>query len=524
MNQITISPNNSDSQAIECQILERRQDCPNSFHPSEGVGIQENSLDSSGPNHRELILLSPTSSSEQERDLETQGDSRLERRSFLGSLLEMTVATSFLRKSFMILLSVFVSSFAALEVKDNEKLFISLFAVCYVCLFYQVFEDTIQYLTMKSRNNFSQKLEFIFDIADKILLIFFVFTLNLQYYSWVNKNFALLSPCLFLAEAVFYNKKSTIPQNQKEINVILKSCYFLQSLFITAKMTNYIDISWEGTLFFLWIELGIYTCYAVFAGLLILCLGMASILQLNRRILSILKTRILGYIWCVSYYALNGIAFMILIGLFQKLNTGNEKILWLGIRCARNLSGFLLIYTLIFFSILKRSAGSSPFQDLGFTFQTQNENQGSPPKSPEKKYQLVMSDKDESKSALLLMISPTYFTILKDGSTKEDIQKAQRQFQSEESANIETVESRNEIKEDGLCYICENNKSDAVLTGCGHGGVCCDCAVKSIEQKNECLQCRKPISAIYKVDKIDSENQENIVKAYELAQVIEIVL
>jgi len=218
MNQMTISPNNSDSQAIECQILERRQDYPNSFLPSEAVGIQENSLDSSGQNHRELILMSPTSSSEQERDLETRGDSRLERPSFLGSLLEMTVATSFLRKSFMILLSVFVSSFAALEVKDNEKLYIALFAVCYVCLFYQVFEDTIQYLTMKSRNNSSQKVEFIFDIADKILLIFFVFTLNLQYYSWADKNFALLSPCLFLAEAVTYNKKinnSTKPERNK---------------------------------------------------------------------------------------------------------------------------------------------------------------------------------------------------------------------------------------------------------------------------------------------------------------------
>jgi len=522
MNQTT----NIDSPTIEGQILERRQD-KNPFPDTSEAEAEakENSLESLDQSHRDHILLSPSLSPE--RDLENQENSSpVERRGFFGSLLEMTATTCFLRKGFMNLLSVFVSCFAALEIKDNDKLIICLFAVGYFCVFYQVVEDTIQYLRTKSRNNSSQKVEFCFDIADKISLLFFIFTLNLQYYSWVDQNFALLSPCLFLAETIIYSKKSTISQNEKEMNVILKSCYFLQSLLIIAKTTGFIDISWEGTLIFLWIGLGIYTCYALFAGLLILCLFMASILQLNTQILSILKNRILGYIWCVSYYTLNGIAFMILIGLFQKLNSDNEKILWLGLQCGRNLSGFLIVYTLLFFSILKKSARSSPFQDLGFTFQSQSGNQV-PPKSPEKKYQLVRAQ-DESKAALFLMTSPTYFTLLKEGSSQEEIQKAQTQLNSEDHSDekIENAErcgsKAPEIKEEGLCYICENNKSNAVLTGCGHGGVCCDCAVRTIEQKDECIQCRKPISAIYKVDQIDSEIEGNIVKAYELAQIVEL--
>jgi len=150
----------------------------------------------------------------------------------------------------------------------------------------------------------------------------------------------------------------------------------------------------------------------------------------------------------------------------------------------------------------------SPFEDLRATLQNQIVSGGS-----QKKYTLVNIE-NKKKTAFFSMVSPTYFCILKDFS-EEMKEKIPQKFS--------TDDLENQLKEENLCYICENNTSNAILAGCGHGGVCCDCAIKSIEQKNECMGCRKPIEAIFQIESKNSENgSEVIIRASELVQVIEI--
>lgn len=96
----------------------------------------------------------------------------------------------------------------------------------------------------------------------------------------------LIVPPLFLGEIVLYMKKSPLPQTEKETRVITKLFYLVQSALIAAKINNLIDSDWKWTLIGLWVYLGAYTCYVVFAGLLLVSVTFASALQWNIEILS----------------------------------------------------------------------------------------------------------------------------------------------------------------------------------------------------------------------------------------------
>ena len=102
------------------------------------------------------------------------------------------------------------------------------------------------------------------------------------------------------------------------------------------------------------------------------------------------------------------------------------------------------------------------------------------------------------------MVSHTYFSLrteemmmqkentIETGSWKRDLEETQNEY---------------------LCYICESNVSNTILTKCGHGGVCCECAIRSIEQKNECMGCRKLVKALYKTESSSRHEAEIIVQS-----------
>ena len=72
-------------------------------------------------------------------------------------------------------------------------------------------------------------------------------------------------------------------------------------------------------------------------------------------------------------------------------------------------------------------------------------------------------------------------------------------------------------EEEKLCYLCYANPSDAVLMSCRHGGICYDCAVTMVKKKNECMECRGTIEAIYRID--PNPKMKDIVKATEITKV-----
>ena len=52
---------------------------------------------------------------------------------------------------------------------------------------------------------------------------------------------------------------------------------------------------------------------------------------------------------------------------------------------------------------------------------------------------------------------------------------------------------------DRQCIVCFSCFPDAVFMGCGHGGVCYECALETWKRGDACLLCRQPIKEILKI-------------------------
>jgi len=57
-----------------------------------------------------------------------------------------------------------------------------------------------------------------------------------------------------------------------------------------------------------------------------------------------------------------------------------------------------------------------------------------------------------------------------------------------------------EVQEDNNCYLCCSNIADALLMGCGHGGICYECAMEIVSKSNQCMQCRQTVDEVCKID------------------------
>lgn len=501
--------NNDDNKINNFQLSEAEAD-------SEIENKEETTQDTFEENIREE-LPSPNQillDSEQEFELEAQANLpqksllRSNIRSLLAGYCEQTSVASLLRKRWVIIFSAFVCCKVASKEEKTEKLVPTLFLIAYFCLGLLIVQGVFRYRFLKKANSGCQRIESIFEMGDYALLMIFILGLNLLYYRVINETFLFLIPLLFLLEIVMHLRTPSISQSQNnDIKFAMRLFYFLQSLLIAAKMNNLINSDWKTTLAFLWIYLGIKAGFAILTSLLLASVTLTAIVNLDTETLAVLKNKMIGYIWHISYYCLNVVCFVILLGVFQKIESDQENIMRAGLTAAKKLCIFLLISTTFLFPILKRF-NVSPFEDLRATLQNQIVSGGS-----QKKYTLVNTE-NKKKIAFFSMISPTYFSLLKDFSEEMKEKSPQK---------ISTHDLENQLKEENLCYICENNASNVILAGCGHGGVCSECAIKSIEQKNECMGCRKPIEAIYKIESKNSENRpEVIIKASELVQVIEI--
>jgi len=74
------------------------------------------------------------------------------------------------------------------------------------------------------------------------------------------------------------------------------------------------------------------------------------------------------------------------------------------------------------------------------------------------------------------------------------------------------------IQEENLCYLCCIEEPNAVLMGCGHGGICYGCAVILMTKQNKCMECRGKVSEIYKVD--PNPKLSDVIKGIEICKVV----
>ena len=73
-------------------------------------------------------------------------------------------------------------------------------------------------------------------------------------------------------------------------------------------------------------------------------------------------------------------------------------------------------------------------------------------------------------------------------------------------------------QEENLCYICYERAPNAVITACGHGGVCVECAIEAIKANGQCMECRKHVDQLVKIN--PDPKFKNIIKGYETIKIL----
>ncbi len=375
---------------------------------------------------------------------------------FLAMYCEATPEACHLRERLALVLTVFICSKMVLEAKKLEKIVPQLFLASYCCLGYQIFEKVLLH-------RLTQMAEHSFDLANKVLLAFGVFIFHLQHNKLINERYMAIVPFLFLIEIVMYGKHCLTSQSrEKDKKMIWRVfCLFQTAMIaaqlnnlieiaaIAAKVDNFIDIEWKETLVFTWFYLGVISLYAPFAVLILTVVILASVLTCDMKSLRLLGSKSLGYIWNICWNLLNPVALIIMYGFFKKIESEESKdddIFELGLILARKLSMYLMAFSALFFLILRKSKFNI-FQDLGMTFQ-----------SPKNKDTLEKIE-DQNKIAFFLMVPSTHLNRTSQGINKENICKINKDHscQNKEQGN--------------LCKICENNISNVILAGCGHGKI-----------------------------------------------------
>ncbi len=428
---------------------------------------------------------------------------------FFGSYFEISAVACLLREKWIFLLSVFVSSRAALEIKDAETLISILFIIFSFCLTLQMIENILRYQYLKTTNAGAQKIECMFDLADKSLLLLSLLISGLHHYELISTWFLVVPPAFFFLEIIVYQRYYLVLLAQDDMKIITRIFYLLQSFMIAAKMNELVDSDWKGTLTFLWVYLGINAFHAFLTTMLVIGVFLVALRRRDIRNLSLLKSRILGYIWYISCYILNAVGLVILMGVFVKMSSGGDYLIQLGLELAKNFSLALMLYSAVLFPVLKK-LNLSFIQSLGISCRNQVVESFS-----QRKY-AIRKTESQNKLAFFSMISSTYFNQLKDVS-EETVKKSESKDLEKNSLN----EKFKQQQEENFCYICEVNASNAILTECGHGGICCECARQVVEQKSICMACRKPVQAIYKIDNKAIQDGK-MVQAHELVQIIEI--
>ena len=464
--------------------------------------------------------------------------------------LLLSLAKFKLRRALFVSLTVFFESQLLYSIAVDNSVSIGLaFIPCYIFLAYYLFESIYNCF---SRANIIKwrKLENIFDTVDTVILLIFLILVNLRL-----NNAEVPTKVTFLLPIInvfVYILKTKAPKNLRDSKMVIRILYAFQILLLAGKVDKDIDWPWQVILSCIWVPVIALGIYCAFVGITFICTIIMTFC--NKKLYPNVSkaTQVLGFMWITMY---TGIGLTVFLGLLRvilaidslDINRG-QYILLFSLTTAKYLSCLFCIFSLVSFSwvIQFQIAFSSERSEykvyLGITTQVEEESQ-------------------ENKSMYFVKLSSTYFSSLDKsvyGASKErlnelrekvkqprkkHITKVFQKNQLEENIESEKIEeniqkpkdkkkislspqlrSQMVLKEDDfnrvclsegcepcaievkeeqneqLCYICYIEAPDAVMYECGHGGVCADCAIKIIQSRGQCMQCRQETNRIAKID------------------------
>ena len=470
---------------------------------------------------------------------------------------------SFLRITCVCLISVLFALSYVTDIIERRQTADKLFYIAYGALAYIVGEHIYVFKALES--NVWEKRESLFNVLDGIAALLFAVSVQCCHFRYISRWYIIAAPALFGLFTTAYCFLSQAPKAQKDTKAILKSFYTVQTALIAAKICGYHFCDWRYILLPVGIYFGISACYGIIITFLFVSVTFVAICQWKMEILAYIGKNMVGYVWYILYHATSIVIGAILFFIFseREIREDNEML-----QTAIDIWNYLCIvmfcYTIILYPCLKDFVKS-----ILQTFSLVDENIKADLYQGKNRIKQLKS----GRKTHFMMISPTYFVSLYEGFLLKSQERVKKLQTSSESLNIlynvkdlkkdkeildqklsentniphkklirsnslknipmvasqtapkyfeaeDLQQNIQEYKEQGqnLCYICVVKEADSVIGQCGHGGVCEECVVLSIVHKNECMECRRPAKAIYKIEK--TVKNSNIVKAVKKMQIV----
>jgi len=395
---------------------------------------------------------------------------------------------------FMALICLALASGVGISFLEEKYTHTYLFVILYVFLLYLLIERIFRLLKDIPRNNMTfthlVQRKCFYNYLDIKVYLFLALVANLWLSEIIDSLviglYALISSFTFYC--VFY--KGTL--KEKVLGIAKRLFLIVQFYVIVRKADNEIALSWKLVFCAGWIMLGgfwirVWDCISkiltAFSG---------------QNIFSILsrQAKIIGMFALVMILADVVILMMVWVGVCKVLDEENEGIEYLKtwLTVSQYLNAVLLFY------------GTITGVDLIEFILTANEYfNGTSPQTMnyQKKRNLVFSQKEIQ----VLRISQTYYKVFEEKFAEQFFQeeKEHKSSGNNEAKNTENEENKlNETEKSGneenTCYICCGKDANGVVLTCGHGGICYECLLDYINKKDECMECRRKIESILKIE------------------------
>jgi len=390
----------------------------------------------------------------------------------------------FLRKTCVIVASMII--WVAMTIKEDspDKRLEFMGRIAFCGIIYTTLENIL--ICVRQDLAINHIKERLFDIIDGVLALCFL--IFLQLWDEVSPHKYLVISLLWacLISVVLYRRMGA------RFPVLIRGiCYAVQISLFATKLQGYNTLDYSIIL----IPAGLYLAGHQIYGSYILVFK--SSIRFYRQVgledLSFVRS-CLRKSWNVIHYGLIIIVFGVFVDLWNEAAIKEFKeSIRTPLTIMQVYNGLLLAFSVIFFRYMRK-------YDPELCENSENSTTGRiKPNELKEKYSLVAQD------GLLicnfLKISPTYF-VKADGP--------------QDQKNQETSFEWNEAEETS-CYICEENQPDVIIMGCGHGGMCKECVLLSMEKNSSCMQCRKPAQSIYQI-----KNEDKALRIVEACEVFNI--
>jgi len=439
-----------------------------------------------------------------------------------------------------------------------------LFFITHVCLSYVIFEQIYLYRTLEV-NNVWKKREALYNIFDSLLALYFAVTLHLCLLKQIeNTIYIAIAPFLYTIITPAYFYTSQAPRVHKETKTVLRFSFTVQMALIAAKICGYSQYEWSYTLIPLETYFAISACFGLFITLALISMILIAIGRWEINLLTFFAKRFPCYIWYFLYYAIIWAVGVIFILIFSRDQVEDGKqMLQTAISTSIHLCIAILCYTVILYPYLKRSISPdfSLLDEKGKAEEYRAKNRIIYLQTPRRENFIMMSStyfvpllevfllqsqqrikrlrasfekkigKEACKQTILNKLREGKKTFdhrlphqiqrsrsLTDLHRIERISLLPKSFEAEDQKYKLQIESSFQNHIQNACYICAVHEANSFLGQCGHGGVCEECVVQAIIQKNECMECRRPVKGIYKIEKIHQGS--SIVQAVKRIQIV----